>query len=70
MKETSKLLDMISVIEHEKGQDHYFTAYCPFCGDSQDASVLGSVAAARVAAKGKVLAHIKRSHKESEAKNI
>jgi len=71
MKYTSKeLSDMITATAGQKGKDRWYTANCPFCGDSQDATVLSSDAAAKAAAKGKIFTHITMTHKERVADKI
>jgi hypothetical protein len=63
MKKTPKQwLEEISTTSRTKGNNNWYTASCPICGDSQDATVVSSGAAAETAARGKVLAQIRMSH--------
>jgi hypothetical protein len=65
MKKTAKQwLEGIPATRSRKGKDNWVTAFCPICRDPQDATVLASDALAEASAKGKVLAHIRRAHKD------
>lgn len=57
-------LDEIAATRKQKGKDSWYTASCPMCTYSQDATVLSSDAVAETAVRVKVLAHIRMSHKE------
>lgn len=59
-----ELLTKIPISENSKGKDRWYTAACPFCIHLEDATVYSSDAAARISAKGKILAHIKSQHPE------
>jgi len=64
MKKTPKQwLDEIPTTRNRKGNDIWFTASCPICGYEHDVTVLSSDAVA-IAAKMKVLAHLRMHHKE------
>jgi hypothetical protein len=64
MKKSSKeWVDSIRVTQHQKGKDHWFTADCPICEHSQDATVHGNgSSSAETAAKLKIAAHIRLEH--------
>jgi hypothetical protein len=65
MKKTPKQwLDEISTTRNRKGKDSWFTASCPICGYSHDVNLLSSDAVAEIAAKERVLRHIRSNHKE------
>ena len=65
MKKTPRQwLKEISTTRQRKGKDNWFTASCPICGDSRDATVLSSDTIAETAAEGKVLTHIRMTRKE------
>lgn len=61
-KSPKELLEAIEAAERGKGRDRYYEASCPFCPFTETASVLGSDDAAQVAAKGKVLTHVRFVH--------
>jgi NMD protein affecting ribosome stability and mRNA decay len=59
-------LDLVKVSRIEKGQDRYYTAICPVCGNSEQSTVENSEEIAKNSARDKVLAHAKRKHKDLE----
>ena len=64
MKKTPKQwLHEISTTPNKKGKDSWFTASCPICAYSHDVSVLSSDAVAEIAAKERVLRHMRTNHK-------
>jgi hypothetical protein len=55
---------LISITRNSKGRDQWFTGYCPFCGDPQEATIQSSDKMAELSIMGKIMAHISLNHTE------
>ena len=61
---------MIKAERKFKGKDIWFTAYCPLCGNSQDTTVIDSNFVAEKSVIGKIVAHLKLSHKDEVENDV
>ena len=64
LKTSDEWFSIIEATPHRSGKDFWYTATCPICGATEEASVLGSDASAQVASRGKIMTHIHFAHKE------
>ena len=62
-------IKQISVTSTHRGKNNYYTAHCPLCVHSEEADVISDSGMAELAAKSKIMGHIRREHSDSIAEN-